>query len=127
MQHKPKNKQDFLQTLGKPLGEAILALRRPSQKRLPHSITFTDKKPSFALDDSGTLNAYAFEIATGKLLGEKYCGSNASIMNMSQYILGEGATAPDQCALVFIETMWNGRNMSWFVTVVSDNVTKQVG
>lgn len=127
MQVSIKKKADLENCLGKSLAGQLLKRRSSQMKRVPSWVTFCEQKPSFAVDDNGTLRAYAVNLESGQILNERYCGSGESAINHLDEQFNETATAPFNHALVFVETFWNGRNHSWSVTVVSKNVTKQVG
>lgn len=123
---KIEKKADVLVVLGNTLGVNILNLRRANWKKLPHSIDLTETKPSFGLNDGGTLDSYAVDLKTGEILSNHYCGSADSAVHHKVEQFSEGHTPPDNTAIVFIETCWNGRNTSWFVTVVSPNIVRQI-
>lgn len=120
-------KADLELVLGKKLASHFLQqARKPSMKLLPHSVTFCKTKPSFALNDEGTLHAYAVDLKAGQVIQSAYCGGGRSVENNMKVQLGEGGQAPDGYAMIFVETMWNGRNMSWFMTIVSNDLQQQI-
>ena len=121
-----KKKADLEVALGKDLTKTVWGLRNAQWKRCPSSLSFTDVKPAFYLNDGGTLRAYGVDLQTGKITGERYCGSaDTAIHHPEQF--NETATSPDNHALMFIETYWNGKNTSWSITLVSPNLQKQIG
>lgn len=123
-----KKKADLENVLGKKLADLFTKeVRKGFMKRLPYSVTFTKTKPSFHLDDGGILKAYAINLETSELLGEVSCGTGASVINNASLQLSEGYKAPKGHALCFVETTYNGRNHSWFLTIVTDDYTEQLG
>ena len=120
-----KKQIDLENVLGKQLANTVKSWRGQLMKKLPSSVYFTETKPAFYLDDGSTLKCYAIDLANSKVIGERYCGSaDTSIMHKEQF--NETAKAPENFALFFVETYWNGRNMSWSLTVVSPNFIKQL-
>ena len=124
-----KNKAQLEQILGKNLANNLLKkLRKSSMKRLPFSISFTKTKPQFCLDDGELLSYVPVNLTTGEVGEEIYGGSYDSIMHHVPEQLGEGRIAmPKDAAIIFVNNMWNGRNRSWALTVVSENVIGQIG
>ena len=120
METKIKVKADLEQVLGKKLAANLLSRARSAHmKRLPYDVTFAKTKPQFFLGDNGdTLTAYGADLASGEILGEKYCGSADTILNHFTEQQGEGIEAPSGKAMIFVHSYWNGRNHSWSVTVV---------
>lgn len=126
MQVKISKIADLETCLGKGLARDLVERRRTTMMRLPRSVKFVETKPKFYLNDGGTLKAYAVDLVAGRIVAEHFCGSSDTVMNHAGEQLGEGDQAPHNGALVFVETYWNGRNTSWSVTVVSNQITKQV-
>jgi len=121
-----KVKADLVRALGSNLATTVLGFRRKdSYRRLPSSVAFARQKPTFYLNDGGTLDSYAVNLATGEVLGERYCGSQDTACNHPEQFAGFDATPQDH-ALVFVETFCNGKNTSWMLTVVSPNVPAQI-
>lgn len=126
MDTKIKLKADLERVLGSGLAKTVMGLRGASMKRLPTYVTFKTAKPSFALSDGDTLSAYAVNLATGEISREKYCGSGDSYLHHRKEQDSEGFVPPKGTALLFIQTYWNGRNTSWNLYVVSEELTKQI-
>ena len=121
-----KKKADLETALGKKLAANVAKLRKGDDRRYPSLITLTATKPSFALNDGSMLDAYSVNLQTCEIGNHRYCGSaDTSYMHLEQF--NETATAPDNHVLMFIERYWNGKNMSWSLTMVSPNITKQIG
>src|SRR5512138_2622781 len=122
-----KKKADLKKVLGGNIAKTVLAFRDSSlMQRLPKSVEFHDSKPAFYLNDGDTLQGYGIDIETGQILGSHYCGSTDTALHHTTEQFSEGAEAPMNKALVFVREYWNGRNMSWNVTVVSPNVQKEI-
>jgi hypothetical protein len=122
-----KRKADLEAALGRDLARTVMGFRDSSDmRRLPSGISFHDVKPAFHLNDGDTLTAYGVELS-GKVRGSHYCGSAESVLNHLSDQFSEGAQAPENHAIIFMRTYWNGRNTSWDLTVVSPNITKEIG
>lgn len=122
-----KKKADLERVLGGNVAKTVLTFRDGSlMQRLPRSIEFHDSKPAFCLNDGDTLQGYGIDIETGQILGSHYCGSTDTALHHLAEQFSEGAEVPGNKALVFVQEYWNGRNMSWNVTVVSPNVQKEI-
>lgn len=94
---------------------------------MPRAIYFHDTKPEFYLDNGDVLHGYGVDLVTGKVLGSHYCGSGCSTIHHRAEQLSSGAQAPNGRALMFVHEYWNGKNMSWTVTVVSPNIQREIG
>lgn len=118
---------DLEQALGKTLARNILAWAKTQSgiMRKPRSVRFVSVKPEFHLNDGDTLNALAVDLSTGTILGDRYCGSGDSAINHPEQF-DSTYKAPQDKAMLFIRAYWNGVNHSWVITVVSENVTKQI-
>lgn len=121
---KIKTNAEVVAIVGERFAKTLLKLRKGSWTRLPYSIIHSTKKPSFGLNDGGTLHCYLVDLTTMEVAAEHYGGSADTILNHKKEQLSEGATPPEDLAYLFIETSWNGRNMSWFVTVVTTHRTQ---
>lgn len=120
-----KKNEDLDAAVGKALAKVIKGFRKDFMKRLPSGIRFTEAKPKFYLDDGGMLRVFAVNLATGEVLGERYMGSgDTAANNPSQF--DEGHQAPENHALMFVETYPSTGNHPWYLTVVSPNVVKQI-
>jgi len=120
---------DLEKALGKSLARNLLAAaRRGTMQSRPKSVTFTNSKPQITpLDDYGTTHIYGANLKTGEITGSHFAGSYDSILNHANVVMSEGDHAPADHAMLIVQTYWNGRNHSWEVTVVSDNITNQIG
>ncbi len=121
------NKAQLIEMFGKNVANTVLSFRSKSMKRSPSSVSFVDKKPAFYVNDGGTLHGYVVDLETGKVLHEKYCGSGDTVMCHLGDMFAVGQQAAGNIAVMYVETAWNGRNHSWFLTVVSSCLTKQIG
>ena len=122
-----KKVADLEVVFGAKLAKTVKGFRRSFMKRLPFSVTLCDVKPAFYLGDNGDmLRCYAVNLETGEVLGERYCGcSDTAIHHPEQF--NETAKAPENHALFFVETYGSSGNHPWTLTVVSPNVTQQIG
>jgi hypothetical protein len=119
---------DMERALGKTLARNLLAWAKKDGGSLmnkPRWIEFVAVKPEFHLNDGDTLDALAVDLVTGTIQGQRYCGSGDTAINHPEQF---DATykAPQDKGMLFIRAYWNGRNTSWTVTVVSENVPKQI-
>lgn len=121
---KIKTKDELILAAGERLAGVLMRLRKGSWTKYPYSVTLATKKPSFALNDGGTLHCYLLDLTDMSVLAEHYGGSNDSIINHTREQLSEGATPPEDFGYLFIETYWNGRNMGWFATLVTPHKEK---
>jgi hypothetical protein len=121
-----KKLADLEKVFGKKLTKTVKGFRKAYMKRTPFSVTLTEVKPSFALGDGDMLRCYAVNLTTGEVIGERYCGSGASEMNHPE-LFNETAKAPENHALIFVESYASSSNHPWTITVVSPNITKQLG
>jgi len=121
-----KKKADLENILGKELSTKILKLKCQSEQRLPRSVVLVPEKPQFFLNDGSTLTAYAVDLASETITNCHYCGSADTIAHHADEQLGEGHKAPENKAMIFKESYWNGRNMSYNLTVVSPNIVEQL-
>lgn len=120
------NKMSDLEAmLTKSIARQVLALensptRGRTGKRKPSWVTFHARKPAFYLGDYDTLTLYTFNLATGELLGNAYCGSYDSILcqNNFQKQQSEGQVMPEGIIAVFV-TRGNGH---WHIDAVSSNL-----
>ena len=126
MRIKIKKIKDLENTLGKTLSKNVLKFGGGTKTKKPSSVTFTEKKPIFYLNEGSTLHAYAIDLTTVEILGGHYCGSSDTTIHHQPEQLGEGYKAPKNNAIMFIEYYWNGKNMGWELTIVSDNIQKQL-
>jgi hypothetical protein len=121
-----KKKEDVEKALGKSLANNLLkAARKGFMKRVPFSITFTDSKPQFYLDNGDMLKAYAFDMQ-GNLLGEAYCGSGDTVLHHAGVQLGEGQKAPQGVIVAFVNTYASSSNHPWSLTIVTNELIKQI-
>lgn len=117
---------DLAAAVGERLATLVRAWRRDTWQRLPRAVHFYREKPKFWLNDGQTLDAHAVDLVAGEQTGEVYCGSgDTAVMHRDQQ-LGEGGAPADGQALIFVETHWNGRNMSWTLHVVTPSFARQV-
>lgn len=121
-----KKAADLDQVFGPSLAKVVKSLRKQFMKRLPFSVHLTDIKPAFYLNDGGMLRCYAVDLSSGQVLGERYCGSADSAIHHPEQF-NETAQAPENHALFFVETYPSSGNHPWVLTVVSPNITKQLG
>ena len=120
-----KKQKDLENILGKKLAQTVKGFRKTFMKRLPFSVELRETKPAFYLNDGGMLRCFAVNLETNELLGERYCGSaDTAIMHKEQF--NETAQAPNNHALMFVETYPSSGNHSWTLTIVSPNITKQI-
>ena len=119
----PKTVADLDTYFGKALAKTVRSFRKADYRRLPTLVHFTDKKPM--MPANGTQWAYAVNLQTATVTNERYCGSSLSTMHHPEQ-LEEGFCPPTGYALIFVEASWNGRNLSWVVTVVSQDLIKQL-
>jgi hypothetical protein len=121
------NKKIDLETVfGKKVTETVLSFRNASMKRLPTRVEIRADKPEFHLNDGSILRAYGVDLETGEVVKEHYCGSGDSAINHPEQFTTGQVKLPTNKALMFVECYWNGRNMSWTLTVVSQSVTSQL-
>lgn len=121
----PKNKAEVVNALGKSITDEIYKFKKKGTRRNPLFLYFMKSSPSFAVDDGGGLFAAPVDLVSGKLLRDwSYHGSGNSTINYLEQT-SEGATAPENKAIIFIE--YSHGYSSWTVTVVSPNITKQLG
>ena len=122
-----KKVADLEVIFGAKLAKTVKGFRRSFMKRLPFSVDLCEVKPAFYLGDNGDmLRCYAVNLETGELLGERYCGSaDTAIQHPEQF--NETAKAPENHALFFVNTFGSASNHPWTLTVVSPNITKQLG
>ena len=122
-----KKKEDLVHVFGAKVAATISkSMRRDFMKRNPFSVAITKEKPAFYLDDGGMLRAYAVDLATGKILAEKYCGSADSAIMHEWEQFGKGHKAPGEVAIFFVETYPSSGNHPWNLTVVSNNLIEQI-
>jgi hypothetical protein len=118
-------------TLGKTLARNILAYMKRDKNmgigytRVPNRVEFHKVKPEFHLSDGDCLDAIAVDLTTGVIEGSRYCGSGCSAINHPEQF-DNTYKAPDNKALIFIKSYWNGRNSSWVLYVVTSNVPEQI-
>lgn len=116
---KIKTRDELVAVAGERFSSILIKLRKPSWTKYPYSVTFASKKPKFGLDDGGMLFCYLVDLHTMTVLADHYCGSSDSVINHAREQLSEGNTPPEGFGYLFIETTYNGRNQSWFVTMVT--------
>ena len=122
-----KNNADLDAALGAKLGKAVRGLRNDSQQRLPRRVEFVREKPAFYLNDGSILRAYAIDLVSGTVLGSVSCGTGSGEFRADVALQNStGQTAPDNHALMFVESFWNGRNHSWALTIVTHNIPQQL-
>jgi len=126
MRKEIKKKADLEAYLGKKLAKAVLSFGGGSRKKKPSAIEFLETKPKFYLNDGDTLHCYGVDLETSEITGERYCGSSDTAYMHREEQFGEGHTAPNNKALLFIQSYYNGRNMSWEVTLISSNLVRQL-
>ena len=120
-----KTFKDLEEVAGKDLAKVIKGLRKHYMKRVPTSVTFTTRKPSFGLDDGGMLNAYAYDLKTFEVISSAYCGSADSALNHARQQFGEGEIPSDSTmGIIFTESSPSTGNHPWFVTIVTPNIPK---
>ena len=120
-----KVKADLEKCLGVKLAAKVVNLAGEGCQRYPRRVEFCAAKPCFYLDDGQTLKAFAVDLNQGEIIGERYCGSGCSTMNHPEQ-MSQGEKVKEGFALAFVETYWNGRNMSWNLWIVSDSIQKQI-
>lgn len=117
---------DMEMVFGKQLARAILGLRGQCERAKPTGVTLTSEKPQWFLNDGDTLEAHGIDLVNGKILFKHYCGSgDTAVFHPEQ--LSEGYCPPENFALLFKKTYWNGSDFSWHLTVVTKNIPKQIG
>ena len=118
-----KKDADMVNVFGSTIAKMIKTTMTPNNaKKKPVLVSLVETKPAFYLNDGATLQVFAVIISTGEVLGSRYCGSaDTAHIHLEQFT--EGVTAPDNCALFFVEREGNGL---WTLTVVSSNIIKNI-
>lgn len=120
---------DLEKILGKSLTRNILNWAKNQQGLMakPRRVEVHTIKPEFYLSDGDTLHALAVDLASGDILGERYCGSGDTAINHPEQF-DNTYTAPKDKAMFFIRSYWNGRNHSWIIhcVVANDNLQKML-
>ena len=116
----PKKKIDVINFLGKVIGEKVLSFRKDSMKKLPANINIVSETSPVYLPDSGTLSMIYLDEQTGKVLDTVFGGTYDSCINFSKEQFSQGKRPEIGQIWVQIDTYWNGRNMSWNVTIIKN-------
>nr|BFD64814.1 hypothetical protein BdHM001_34950 [Bdellovibrio sp. HM001] len=126
-----QKKADLVSVLGEKLATALIKSFRGDSnlvKRLPRVVHIVNSKPSFAVNDNGSLTAYRANLNTLEIEDSHYCGSGDSTLNNLEAQLSVGGVPQRGNIVMFCETYWNGRNHSWTLTVVAhpEDVIQQI-
>jgi hypothetical protein len=122
-----KKNVDLIEALGNQVALTVKGFaKKGSMKRLPSVVRFTETKPQFHLGAGSLLYAYVIDIASGKVLADKYCGSCDSVIHYGNEHFSEGQRSQSGIAVMYVESYYNGRNHSWDLTVISEDICKQI-
>lgn len=120
-----KNNNELVEKVGKEMASLIKTFRKQYMKRLPMTVTETNRKPKFYLDNGDMLRAYAYNLETFEVVSEAYCGSGDSVMLHLKQQFGEGEIPSDSTmGIIFVQSHASSSNHPWSVTIVRPTQVK---
>lgn len=122
---KPTCISDLETALGTKVARALIAWakERGGLRRLPSSVQVMRTKREYYLNDGDGLFALGVNLETGEITGSQYGGSGETACNYARIQHSTGSLpAPVNHAVAFVRCYWNGRNQSWSVDFVTDQL-----